>query len=204
MEVDQRTRLDLHAALAVRNERVDVTAESPTLSKDSSELGAVLDQNLVDGLPLNERDFLQLALLLPGTTTPVQGSPLSTRGTFAMHANGGREENNNFLLDGVDNNDSYNRGYTLQPSVDAIQEFKVATNSYSAEYGVASAGQVNIVTRSGGNTFHGSAYDYLRNRDLDARNFFRRFREAAIHPKPVRRHAGRSGRQKLDVLLRQL
>lgn len=172
VQVDQRIRLDLHAALAVRNERVDITAEGATLNKDSSELGAVLDQNLVDGLPLNERDFLQLALLLPGTTTPVEGGQLSTRGTFAMHANGGRAENNNFLLDGVDNNDSYDRGYTLQPSVDAIQEFKVTTNSYSAEYGVASAGQVNIVTRSGGNTFHGSAYDYLRNRDLDARNFF--------------------------------
>ncbi len=89
-----------------------------------------------------------------------------------MHANGGREENNNFLLDGVDNNDSDVRGYVLQPSVDAIQEFKIATNSYSAEYGVASAGQVNIVTRSGSNEFHGTVYDYLRNRDLDARNFF--------------------------------
>ncbi len=172
VEVDQRARIDLHATLAVRSDQVAVTAQAPTLNQDSSELGAVLDQNLVDGLPLNERDFLQLALLLPGTTTPVEGSQLSSRGTFAMHANGGREENNNFLLDGVDNNDSYDRGYTLQPSVDAIQEFKVATNSYSAEYGVASAGQVNIVTRSGGNAFHGSAYDYLRNRDLDARNFF--------------------------------
>ena len=126
----------------------------------------------MEGLPLNERDFLQLALLLPGTTTPVEGSQLSTRGDFAMHANGGREENNNFLLDGVDNNDSDVRGYVLQPSVDAIQEFKIATNSYSAEYGVASAGQVNIITRSGSNEFHGTLYDYLRNRDLDARNFF--------------------------------
>jgi hypothetical protein len=172
VEVDQRVRLDLRTTLAKRGEHVVVTAETPATSNDSSELGEVLDQTLVDGLPLNERDFLQLALLLPGTTTPVQGSQLSTRGTFAMHANGGREENNNFLLDGVDNNDSDVRGYVLEPSVDAIQEFKIATNAYSAEYGVASAGQVNIITRSGGNEFHGTAYDYLRNRDLDARNFF--------------------------------
>ena len=89
-----------------------------------------------------------------------------------MHANGGREEANNFLLDGVDNNDSDTRGYVLQPSVDAIQEFKIATNSYSAEYGNAGAGQINIVTRGGGNQFNGTVYDYLRNRDLDARNFF--------------------------------
>ena len=172
VEVDQRLRLDLHTTLAGRGEHIAVTARTPGTNNDSSELGAVLDQSLVEGLPLNERDFLQLALLLPGTTTPVQGSQLSTRGDFAMHADGGREENNNFLLDGVDNNDSDVRGYVLQPSVDAIQEFKIATNSYSAEYGVAAAGQINIVTRSGGNAFHGTVYDYLRNRDLDARNFF--------------------------------
>jgi Carboxypeptidase regulatory-like domain len=172
VEVDQRVRLDLHATLAGRGEHIAVTARAAGTSNDSSELGAVLDQSLVEGLPLNERDFLQLALLLPGTTTPVEGSQLSTRGDFAMHADGGREENNNFLLDGVDNNDSDVRGYVLQPSVDAIQEFKIATNSYSAEYGVASAGQVNIVTRSGSNEFHGTIYDYLRNKDLDARNFF--------------------------------
>ena len=170
IEVDQPARLDLHTTLAARGERVLVTA--PVLSTDSGELGAVVDQTLIGGLPLNERDFLQLALLLPGVAPPVEGSQLSTRGDFAMHANGGREENNNFLLDGVDNNDSDTRGFVLQPSVDAIQEFKLSTSSYSAEYGVASAGQVNIVTRSGGNEFHGTAYDYLRNRDLDARNFF--------------------------------
>ena len=172
IEVDKRARLDLHTTLAARGERVVVSARTPATSTDSGELGAVLDQTLVAGLPLNERDFLQLALLLPGTTTPVEDSQLSTRGTFAMHVNGGREENNNFLLDGVDNNDSDTRGYVLEPSVDAIQEFKIATNSYSAEYGSASAGQVNVITRSGGNELHGSAYDYLRNRDLDVRNFF--------------------------------
>ncbi len=186
VEVDQRVRLDLHAALAGRGEKIAVTAQTPATNNDSSELGAVLNQALVEGLPLNERDFLQLALLLPGTTTPVEGSQLSTRGDFAMHANGGREENNNFLLDGVDNNDSDVRGYVLQPSVDAIQEFKIATNSYSAEYGVASAGQINIITRSGSNEFHGALYDYLRNRDLDARNFF----DGSVKPQFIRNQFG--------------
>ena len=186
IEVDQRVRLDLHTALAGRGEKIAVTSQTPATNNDSSELGAVLNQSLVEGLPLNERDFLQLALLLPGTTTPVEGSQLSTRGDFAMHANGGREENNNFLLDGVDNNDSDVRGYVLQPSVDAIQEFKIATNSYSAEYGVASAGQINIVTRSGSNEFHGSLYDYLRNRDLDARNFF----DGSVKPQFIRNQFG--------------
>jgi hypothetical protein len=172
IEVDQRARMDLPMVVAAPGAHIVVNAPAPAISSDSSELGGVLDQSLVDGLPLNERDFLQLALLLPGTAPPVQGSQLSTRGGFAMHANGGREENNNFLLDGADNNDSDTRGYVLEPSVDAIQEFKIATNLYSAEYGAALAGQVNIITRSGGNEFHGTGYDYLRNRDLDARNFF--------------------------------
>jgi hypothetical protein len=172
VEVDQRVHFNLETTLATRGERIVVDARTPALSAETSEIGGVLNQQLINDLPLNERDFLQLAFLLPGIAPPVEGSQLSTRGTFAMHANGGREEDNNFLLDGVDNNDSDTRGYTLQPSVDTIQEFKISTSTYSAEYGTGSAGQVNIVTRSGSNQFHGTLYDYLRNRDLDARNFF--------------------------------
>src|SRR5271165_3524051 len=172
VEVDQRVHYDLRTTLATRGEIVVVNEPAPAISSDSSEIGGVVNQGLIDGLPLNERDFLQIAFLLPGIAPPVLGSQLSTRGTFAMHANGGREENNNFLLDGVDNNDWDTRGYVLQPSVDAIQEFKVATSTYSAEYGTASAGQVNIITRSGTNQFHGTAYEYFGNGSLDARNFF--------------------------------
>ena len=188
IEVDRRVRLDLHPSIAGQGTQVVVKAEAPAIQTDSSELGAVLDQTLVNGLPLNERDFLQLALLLPGVAPPVQGSQLSTRGTFSMDANGAREEANNFLLDGVDNNDTDVRGYVLEPSVDSIQEFKIATNSYSAEYGSASAGQVNIITRSGTNEFHGTVYDYLRNRDLDARNFF----DGSVKPQFIRNQFGAS------------
>lgn len=186
--VDQRVRVDLHTTLAARNEHILVSEHISALSTDSSELGGVVDQSLIDGLPLNERDFLQLALLLPGVSPPVQDSQLSTRGTFAMNVNGGREEQNNFLLDGVDNDDSDTRGYVLQPSVDAIQEFKLATSTYSAEYGTASAGQVNVITRSGSNTFHGTLYDYLRNRDLDARNYF----DGSEKPQYIRNQFGGS------------
>ncbi len=172
VEVDHRSRRDVRLALPGQHESIVVEGRAPDLKTDSGELGTVLDQPRLDLLPLNERDFLQLALLTPGVAPPVQGSELSTRGTFAMHANGGREESNNYLLDGVDNNDADNGGYVLQPSVDAVQEFKIATNSYSAEYGKAGAGQVNVITRSGASEHHGTAWDYLRNRNLDARNFF--------------------------------
>jgi Carboxypeptidase regulatory-like domain/TonB dependent receptor len=172
VEVDRRARLDVHVVVADKGEKIVVQGQTLDINTESSDLGAVLDQSRIELLPLNQRDFLQLALLTPGVAPPVQSSELSTRGTFAMHANGGREEANNYLLDGVDNSDSENGGYVLQPSVDAIREFKIGTNSYSAEYGKASAGQVNVITRSGSNELHGSLYDYLRNRDLDARNFF--------------------------------
>lgn len=172
VEVNSQLRVDFHPPIAGKGESVTVHAEIRGLPTESSELGEVLDQGRIDSLPLNKRDFLQLALLTPGVLPPVQNSDLSTRGNFAMHANGAREEYNNFLLDGVDNNDPDVNRYTLQPPVDAIQEFKITTNCYSAEYGRSAGGQVNVITRSGTNEMHGFLYEYLRNRALDARNFF--------------------------------
>lgn len=186
--VNTRVRLDLVLRLPTQRVDLEVAAAAPMVASESSELGAVLDQPRIELLPLNRRDFLQLALLVPGVLPPVQDSELSTRGRFAMHANGGREEFNNFLLDGVDNNDQYQNTYALQPSVDSIQEFKIATNSYSAEYGRSAAGQVNVITRSGVNQWHGAAYEYLRNRVLDARNFF----DGPQKPKFVRNQFGGS------------
>ncbi len=172
VEVDAGAEVDLHLTIAPRKESIAVAAEPPVLPTETSGLGTVLDRTLTQSLPLNQRDFLHLALLTPGVLPPVENSELSTRGNFAMHANGGREEFNNFLLDGVDNNDQDTNRYVLQPSVDSVQEFKIATNSYSAAYGRSAGGQVNVITRSGTNEFHGFGYDYLRNRVFDARNFF--------------------------------
>lgn len=172
LPVDGSVRVDFHLPIPGQEQSVTVKAAVSPLQTESSDLGQVLSQTSIQRLPLNKRDFLQLALLTPGVVPPVQGSQLSGRGSFAMHVNGGREEFNNFLLDGVDNNDQENNRYNLQPSVDAIQEFKIAANSYSAEYGRSGAGQVNVITRSGTNEWHGFAYDYLRNKVLDARNFF--------------------------------
>ena len=172
LEVNASMRVDFHPPIAGRHETISVESEVRTVQTESSDLGSVIDRALIEKLPLNERDFLQLAFLTPGVLPPVQDSALSTRGDFAMNANGGREEFNNFLLDGVDNNDPDVNTYVLQPSVDAIQEFKIETNSYSAEYGRSAGAQVNVITRSGTNDFHGFGYEYLRNRIFDARNFF--------------------------------
>ena len=155
-------RVDLTVGLAGVKQRVDVIAEA----------GTTLSQTLMRSLPLNRRDFLQLALLAPGVLPPTQDSELSSRGSVAMHAGGAREEFNQFLLDGVDNNDPYNNRYLLQPPIETIQEFRVEANSYRAEYGRSAGGQINIITQRGSNAWHGEGYDYFRNRHLDTRNFF--------------------------------
>ena len=172
LTVDSPARIDFHLTVGRINQSIEVKTPVSAIQTESSDLGAVMDQSRIEQLPLNERDFLQLAYLAPGVATPVEGSALSTRGEFAMHVNGAREEFNNYMLDGVDNNDQNVNRYVLEPPVDAIQEFKLSTNSYSAEYGRSAGGQVNIITRGGSNDFHGFLYEYLRNRDLDARNFF--------------------------------
>lgn len=186
VEVNARVRLDFELPLAPLRQSVEVQAPQSLLSTESSEVGLVLADSRIRNLPLNRRDFLQLALLAPGVLPPVEDSELSQRGSFAMHVNGAREEFNNFLLDGADNNDPYTNRYLLQPPVDVIQAFKVITGTYSAEYGRSAGAQVNIITRSGTNDWHGDLYEYLRNRTFDARNFF----DAGDKPKYQRHQFG--------------
>lgn len=172
LAVDSALNLDFHLKVGGPKTRIEVSAPVNALQTDTASLGAVIDQSFVDALPLNSRDFLQLAFLAPGVFPPVEGSQLSSNGSYSMEVNGGREESNNFLLDGADNNDPYISGYVVEPPVDSVQEFKMVTSSYDAEYGRSGAGQINIITRRGTNDFHAMAYEYLRNKVLDSRNYF--------------------------------
>ena len=172
--VDSSILVDFRLSIAKLALTVDVVEPVSDAQTSSAGLGTVIDRQRIEALPLNRRDFLQLALLTPGVQGPVDGSELSTRGAVAMHANGAREEFNGFLLDGADNNDAYVNRYVVQPSVDSIEEFRVATNSYSAQYGRNAGAQVNVVTRSGTNRAEGAAYEYFRDRALNARNYFDR------------------------------
>ena len=131
----------------------------------------MIDGRLVHELPLNERNFLAFALLAPGSQLPAEGSQNSTQGG-AVSVNGAREQSNNFLLEGVDNNDPYINQYVALPSIDAIQEFKVQSSDYSAEFGRSGGAQINVILKSGSNQFHGGLFEFLRNRNLDAKNFF--------------------------------
>ena len=172
LPVNSALKLDFRLQVGGPTTKIEVTTPVRAFQTESGDVGAVIDQQLVETLPLNSRDFLQLSLLSPGVAPSVEGSQNSQYGSVSMEVNGGREEFNNFLLDGVDNNDSYVNRYAVEPAVDSVQEFKMDTSSYDAEYGRSAAGQVNVITRSGTNSFHATAYEYLRNKVLDARDYF--------------------------------
>ncbi|MGB9072307.1 MAG: carboxypeptidase regulatory-like domain-containing protein [Terriglobales bacterium] len=171
VDVDQTVRIDFALQVGALTEEVNVKDTPPAIQTDTSTLGQVINNRLVQELPLNERNFLSFALLVPGSQLPAEGSENSTQGG-AISVNGAREQSNNFLLDGVDNNDPYINQYVALPSVDAIQEFKVQSSDYSAEYGRGGGAQINVVLKSGTNAFHGTLFEYFRNRNMDAKNYF--------------------------------
>jgi hypothetical protein len=167
-----------------RVEQVSVTAEAPLVEATRDVLGEVVDQRLVTELPLNGRDFGKLVALVPGATVEPSGVAGTQFGFGQFNINGNRDRSNNYTVDGTDNNDPYFNnsalnqvGITGAPAsllpVDAIQEFNLQSQ-FGAEYGRNSGSTVNILTRSGGNQLHGSAFGFFRNSALDARNFFNR------------------------------
>ncbi len=180
LQVDQKARIDFNLQVGETSETVTVTEAPPLVKADSSEVGEVVGKRAVQELPLNGRNYVQLVHLTAGVTTGQQGGNIEgagafvPRGTGSFNANGQRGQNNNFMVDGIDNNESWINSTILQPSVEATQEFKVYTANAPAEFGRSSGGIVNVQTRSGTNEMHGSVYNYLRNSALDARDFFQR------------------------------
>jgi outer membrane receptor protein involved in Fe transport len=177
VEVGAETRVDVVLTPQTAEQTIEVRDFTPLLQQDSSALAEVVDNRQVDSLPINGRDFRRLTTLVPGA------APRSQRGSLgSFTVNGQREKANIFLIDGVDNNDSFRNqpsfnqgGVTGAPAtlfpVDALGEFSIRTQG-AAEYGRNSGAILNIVVKSGTNEFHGTAYDFLRNDNLDARNFF--------------------------------
>lgn len=150
------------------NETLQVEAQSPTLETESTTLGAVVENKRIEELPLNGRNYLQLASLVPGATQYgptnfiAQARGGGDRSNFQLNIAGQRYEYNHYTLDGVENTDPNYSTYLFQPSVDALQEFKVDTSTYSAEYG-HSVAQISVITKSGGNAYHGALFEFLRN-----------------------------------------
>jgi hypothetical protein len=188
LQVNQTVRVDMNLEVGAVVESIAVVEAAPMVETETSSRGSVIDQKKIADLPLNGRDYNHLALLSPGV---LPGTPRLASVNFkgAINVNGNRVFNNVFLLDGVDNI-SYASSFrgenvqVIQPSVEALQEFKIQTNAYSAEFGRSSGAVVNAAIKSGSNAIRGSVYEFLRNDVLDANNFFS---NAFSAPKPVRK-----------------
>lgn len=172
LDLDREIRVEVPLLPGKITEQVTVSAVRSVLRTDSAAVGDVIDNRAVQGLPLDGRDFYALSLLLPGVVPAAEGSAASVRGSFAININGAREGSNDFLLDGVYNGDPKLNGPAVSPPVDAVREFEVLSSTYDASFGRNGGGQVSVILRTGGNQFHGTAYEFFRNAIFDARNYF--------------------------------
>ena len=176
LQVDQRAQIDFRLELGQMAETVEVKAEAPLLDTGNSAVGKVIDNRRVLELPLNGRSALALTLLTPSVKSNAgpTNSGFGDRGIqlSSISINGGPNSMNSQLLDGSNNIQSYIGEVAINPGVDAVEEFKVQSGSLSAEYGFSAGGVINMVTKSGTNQFHGTAYEFLRNDKVDARNTF--------------------------------
>jgi hypothetical protein len=173
LQVNQEMRLDAPLEVGGINTGDNFSSPSvPILKQDSASLGTTITEQEIKQLPLDGRNFLELALLVPGASPAAAGSAGSVRGDFAFNVNGAREDANNFLLDGVYNVDPKLNTFSVKPPVDGVQEFEVLTSTYDAAFGRNAGAQVNVVTKAGSNQLHGTAYEFHRNARTDARNFF--------------------------------
>lgn len=176
VNVNQVVTMNSTLQIGETKEVVEVTSEAPQVDITSTQLGAVINDRSVNELPLNSRDTYQFLQLQPG----VQGQLGNGNGSLfygsqdvgSVSVNGGRTRANNFSVNGGDANDQFVNSPTVEPTPDSVEEFRVITNTFDAEYGRNSGSVVNVVTKSGTNSLHGDIYEYFRNTVLDARNYF--------------------------------
>lgn len=174
LELNQVITLNMVMQVGRAQEIVDVTSEAPLVDTTSTQLGAVVDDRTVSQLPLNSRDTYQFLQLQPGVMSTVGANNSIVYGSDqpgAVSVNGGRGRSNNFSVNGGDANDLFVNLPTVQPTPDSIQEFRVLTNTFDAEYGRNSGSVINVVTKSGGNQFHGNMYEFFRNKVLNAYSY---------------------------------
>lgn len=184
VNIQQTAVLDLALEVGGVQEQVTVSEAPPLVQTSDASQGSVIEQERVSSMPLNGRDYIQLALLSEGTLPPpgqsrnATGSNSTDSSRAGGFSTGGvRTTDNSYLLDGFDNNTDdtsfdLNQAEVIKPSVDAIQEFKVQTNSFPAQFGRSAGGVVNLTLKSGSNLIHGTAYEFVRNEKLDAKNYF--------------------------------
>jgi hypothetical protein len=175
LPVSSTVRQDFSLQVAATATTVEITAAAPVVQASTVSVGSVVNQTTVQEIPLNGRHFVDLALLTAGTVTPPAAgfltAPLRGQGSFAFISAGAREDQINYMINGVNLSDPVQNQITFQPTINTVAEFKVDNSTYSAEYGRNAGSIVNIATRSGTDEWHGEAYEYARNSYFDARNF---------------------------------
>jgi hypothetical protein len=176
--VDQRVKIDVPLEVGALTETVTIEATTPLIQAASSELGTTVTDEQIKALPLNGRNFVNLTRTIPGVLRGIPGANIDGAGSLAWRAsasfsaNGQRPRDNNFMLDGVDNNETWLQTVVIFPTPDALDEFKMQTSTYSAEFGRSLGGVVNLQIKSGTNTYHGSVFEFMRRDRFDANNFF--------------------------------
>lgn len=173
LDVNQVLTLNMVMQLGQAKEVVEVTSQAPLVDTTSTQLGAVINDRAISQLPLNQRDTYQFLSLQPGVQSQV-GSDLyfGSGDAGSVSVNGGRGRSNNFSVNGGDANDLFANLPTVQPSPDSVEEFRILTNTFDAEYGRNSGAVVNVVTKSGTNQFHGNFYEFFRNKVLNSQGYF--------------------------------
>jgi len=178
LAIGDRLRQEIRLDVGALEQSMEVTASSTALQTDSSSLSNLINTNALQDLPLNGRNFVVLAQLTAGaaegepTGLPSGTRPDDRRLTSAVSVNAQPTSFNNFMIDGMDDNERFIGTVIVKPAVDALQEMKVQTSLYSAEFGRTAGGVLNFVTKSGTNAYHGSLFEFFRNQHMDARNFF--------------------------------
>jgi hypothetical protein len=183
LQLQQKARYDFVLSVGQQVESIEVQASGVLLRTEDATLGSVVEHRRIVELPLNGRNFAQLATLMPGVNFGASRMGLNGQGTIAsvlampgqiagISANGQRDANQNITLDGVVAVDSHHSAMLFSPSIEAVEEFKIQSAVYSAEYGMNSGAQANLAIKSGTNSFHGAAFEFLRNDAFDARGFF--------------------------------
>jgi hypothetical protein len=175
LDVNESATVAIHLVLGTTQQEIAVTSDALIIESTSTNLGQTVGEREILDLPLNGRDFTQLGLLQTGVVPLTPGlleAGGSARAGQAYAVNGQRPESNNFLIDGADNFDTVDGGLVMKPPIDAIAEFRILTHTANAEFGHSTGSTTNIITRSGSNEFHGTAWDFFRNNVMDAKSFF--------------------------------
>jgi Carboxypeptidase regulatory-like domain/TonB dependent receptor len=171
LNVNQKARVDVQLEVGEVTRTINVDASAELINTVDGEVGQVVNQKNVVDLPLRGRQFLELAFLTPGAVN-APGDYRTGQQGIAPAVNGNRPEHNSYTLNGASNGEPYDGQFTIVPSVDSVEEFKIQSGSFNAEFGRAGAAIINVITKSGTNSFHGSVYEFLRNDALNARNAF--------------------------------